>query len=131
MPEVHNHSVVLLDSTCSDDEEELPFRLRSGKTVVVCWITVSTPKDVSTIFRDNDVASVPAENGIPACTGADKVIEVPAPNRVFSRSSIQLVGAVLTMDVVMARPSVYLVLSFASIESIVSRLFTIFGVDSC
>jgi len=102
MPEVHDHSVVFLVSTCSDDEEELSFGLRSGAAVVICWIAISSPKDVSTIFRYDDVASFPAENGVPALTSADQVILVPAPDRVFSWASIQLVRAIFSKDVIVA-----------------------------
>ena len=68
VPEVHDHGEVLRVGSGSNDEEPLVLVVIEGAIVLV-WVAISSPKDVSTVLGVEVVTAVASEDRVPSAAG--------------------------------------------------------------
>ena len=98
MPEVHDDSEVVRLIAGSEDREYLVFECNLDTSLGwFIWVAISTPDDITAIFRVDDIAAWSSEYCVPAGTSLQQVTVCASPDSVFARASDDVVGAIFSM----------------------------------
>lgn len=96
VPEVHHYSVVFGVSSSSMDEEPLVQVSVEEAFIVIHWVAITSPQDISAVLGVDIITPVAAEDSVPAGSSVNIIAAGTAIQDILATISVELILVVFS-----------------------------------